>query len=187
MRARLVRLRDEGFVDLTAAHGGQERLASTTPRAARVLGRRWSRALHVGRYRAHELAVAEFVVWTELRERAPSVLTERECRRHETHSHDTFSIPVSGAERRRHWPDLVLTSNRRRLAVEVELTPKGADRLMGILRAYAISDYAQVLYLSSAHAVRERVATLAGRAIMDVPPVARDGLTPIEVRAWPRT
>lgn len=184
MRARLSRLRDEGFVGITSTEGGQERLVFVTSRGARALGRRWSGLPRVGRRRAHELALAEFVVWAELLQRAPGVLTERECRRREAHKHDTFSIPVSGGQSQRHWPDVVLVSKRGRLAIEVELTTKGADRLMRILHAYVVSDYAQVVYLSPVPAVRRRVEALKSRAVLELPSVARTSTTQIDVRAW---
>jgi len=71
-----------------------------------------------------------------------------------------------GGRPSRHYPDLLMTAaTGHRVAVELELTTKSADRLRQIMRAYA-SDHriAAVLYLVPDAAGARRIETAARRA-----------------------
>ena len=66
------------------------------------------------------------------------MLTERECRaseRSQTPDHARYSVEVLGENRgdRTRWPDLVLEADGRRVAIEVEFSPKYTPRLAGIV------------------------------------------------------
>ena len=79
----------------------------------------------------HELALARFAARLELEDITVVVRTERELRALQAVGAARFSVDVPGARGgiAKRWPDLVLDTSGRRVAVELELTGKGATRV----------------------------------------------------------
>jgi hypothetical protein len=115
--------------------------------------------------REHEAAIVWLVTQLE-RDVGESVriLTERECRMLEAaDSSRRYSVAILGGDHRgrRRWPDVVIESDARRGALEIEFAPKGSARLRHILEAYAASGYAEVTFLVKDAALGRRIAGLA--------------------------
>ena len=133
--------------------------------------------------RHHELGV----VWTAIRFEQgwpdARVLTERECRTLDAPDR-RYSVDVEGSGRgdRRRWPDLVVQRPAGRLAVELEFTPKWAQRLESIMAGYAHSDYREVRWIVTLPTLAARITQLAR---LENRRVAATGPT-IRVTAWPQ-
>lgn len=134
-RSRERRLRDAGLIEVRAGVWGEGKLLSCTRRGLAVSGRgelspaRFSLA-SVG----HESAVAELAALFE--RDGERLLSEREILAREREAGERrFSAKLESG--RFHRADLIRT-DREGLpeAIEVELTPKGAERLDRLLRAW---------------------------------------------------
>jgi hypothetical protein len=112
------------------------------------------------------------------------IVSEREMRSHDRRvyeSVDRLGIRLPGAGphggERRHYPDLLLmNASGRRVAIELELTPKGATRRREILGGYGIdARVGAVLYLVETAGMRRAIegsAAAAGlSALIHVQPV----------------
>jgi len=151
------RLREAGLVEVLAGVGDSGRLVLCTREGLRAVSRG---ELPVPRFSAgrvaHSAALAR--VGVELERRGQRVLSEPEIFARE----NAEGRRVLSTERGRyhHRPDLVLLgeSPETSEAIEVELTPKGADRLDGLLRdwrlAVAARRFAGVRYLCSPRVLR---------------------------------
>jgi hypothetical protein len=142
---------------------GRRRRSTSRARGSVLLGQSPRRAPRPDTQREHELAIARLVADLERRDtpRAFRVLTERECRRLEADGARGYSVELPTAGHPKRWPDLVLQSQRRKDAIELELAPKTTDRLAAILTGYAHSDYARVLLLVESPALARRLARVA--------------------------
>jgi hypothetical protein len=124
---------------------------------------------------SHDLAVAGLVAELEGLYPGLALQTEREIRAHIHHTGDATFRPMvrrRGMRDARHWPDLALLTGSADepgwLAIEVELTRKGSERLRAILAGYRnthhLSDGARtlwgVLYLVPGQVDAERVMAL---------------------------
>jgi hypothetical protein len=109
------------------------------------------------------------------------VLSERRLRSHDSSPEgreDPFGVRLGGVgpggRERLHYPDLLLTtSERRRIAVELELSSKGRARREGILAGYGADHRIDaVLYLADkpqvARAIRASAAALGLGALVHV-------------------
>jgi DNA-binding MarR family transcriptional regulator len=177
---RVRRLEQAGM--LQRSHGGVGRAAvvALTRAGARRVGLRDRRVVRSDAQRGHELAIARLVARTEARQlTAPlaRLLTEREARDLRSGALRDLSIEVPGAPagQRRRWPDLILERDEGRpVAIEVELTLKGATRLARIIAAYQRSDiYAEARYLVCDARVARAVSRLAAAPL---PPTAGERL-----------
>jgi hypothetical protein len=163
-----------------------------TGRGGQAIGQRRRRAPQVTQARAHEDAIVALATRFELDPRMAegSVLTERECRGREwsrTPDDERYSVEVLGRSRedRRRWPDLVLEMSGRRIAVEIEFTPKHTPRLADIVAGYRSSSYERVNFYVVNARLGARIAKLAtdGRPLPGYPPpISR---VPIKVLPWP--
>ena len=156
--ARVRRLERLRLVGREREHVSQARAIFLTGRGHELLGWPRRRAPRAQVQREHEAAIVWLVTQLE-RDAGESVriLTERECRRLE--AADTsrrYSVAILGGEHRgrRRWPDVVIESDARRGAIEIEFAPKGSARLRHILEAYAVSAYAEVNVLGEGRAAR---------------------------------
>lgn len=115
--------------------------------------------------REHELCI----VWlaSRLERVGHTTRTDRECRqleaRTERRVRRSVDLEVNAGRRdRRRWPDLVVERPEGPLAIEIELTPKGSDRLAAIINAYLVSDvFRDVSYLLTDPALAARVTRVA--------------------------
>jgi hypothetical protein len=159
---RLERLR---LVGREHEHVSQARAIFLTGRGHELLGWPRRRAPRAQVQREHEAAIVWLVTQLE-RDAGGSVriLTERECRQLEAADPlRRFSVAIVGGEHRgrRRWPDVVIESDARRGAIEIEFAPKGSARLRHILEAYAVSGYAEVNFLVKDAALGQRITGLA--------------------------
>ncbi len=153
--ARERRLREAGLVKVLAGVGDSGRLVLCTREGLRAAGRA---ELPVPRFSAGRVAHAAEVarVAVGLERCGQRVLSEPEIFAREA----AEGGRVLSADRRgghHHRPDLVLLGETPE-AIEVELTPKGATRLDGLLRdwrlAVAARQFGRVHYLCSPRALR---------------------------------
>ena len=151
MRARLIRLEQQGLVRLDRApqraisawlsHVGYDALDLPPRNAPRVDSQR-----------EHELAIAFQVAHFERSGNARlEVLTERECRVREQAGLGPFHVRAvgerSGSTRGQRWPDLVVIVDKtKRIAIELEFTGKHLPRLERIISGYVFSKYDRVIY-----------------------------------------
>lgn len=90
---------------------------------------------------------------------------------------------------RLHYPDLLLrTADGRRLALELELSPKGHARLEGILAGYGADRRVdRVVYVVESKALANRIASAARRVgvsdLVFIQPVSRSGATRTATRS----
>jgi len=118
------------------------------------------------------------------------MLTERECRgreRSQTPDDERYSVEVLGRSRedRQRWPDLVLEINGRRIAVEIEFSPKYTPWLADIVSGHRSSSYERVSFYVVSPRLGARIAKLAadGSPLPGFPPpVSR---APTRVLPWP--
>lgn len=93
----------------------------------------------------HDLAATQLLL--ELEGGAGArVFSERELRREECGSGLVSIGRARHGDDMTHCPDLAIVSGRQRWALELEFSPKGSQRLRGILTGYRRSDYAGVVY-----------------------------------------
>jgi hypothetical protein len=170
MNLRIRRLAAAGLLQRTGGPA-QPRLASLTRKGARAIDLPLRRAPRTDAQREHELALVWLVIQLERGGDVP-VRTERECRMSES-GERRYSVDLTkvgrGAERR--WPDLVLDGERRRSAIELELSAKGTTRLASIVAAYATSStFDEVVFLAAdvptARALARSVEAATPRAII---------------------
>lgn len=181
--ARLRRLEGVGLIERETAVVGQARAVWVSRAGLQVLGHRGRARPRPDVQRHHELGV----VWTAIRfeHRWPDarVLTERECRTLDAPDR-RYSVDVEGSGRgdRRRWPDLVVQRPAGRLAVELEFTPKWAQRLESIMAGYAYSDYREVRWIVTLPTLAARITQLAR---LETHRVAATSPT-VRVSAWPQ-
>ena len=127
-----------GSGGLCALHDAQATTIFVSRRDAVALGLAPRRAPRVEVQRAHELALAALVARIETGSPGFVVLTEREGRARQADGAGRFSVVVSGGggSRGLRWPDLVVHTARRRVALELELAAKTTERLTLIVGAY---------------------------------------------------
>jgi hypothetical protein len=163
-----------------------------TGRGGQVIGQRRRRPPQVTQAREHEEAIVALAARAELDPGMTGgrVLTERECRareRRQTPDRERYSVEVHGADRgdRTRWPDLVLEVGGRRIAVEVEFSPKYTPRLAAIIAGYRSSSYEQVRFYVISPRLGARIAELADAAapLAGFPPPVTH--VPIIVLPWP--
>jgi hypothetical protein len=161
--ARVARLAHDGLVVVHREFVGQASAIYLARAGSVLLGQPPRRAPRPDTQREHELAIARLVADVERRDtpRALRVFTERECRRREADGARGYSVQLFTAGHPKRWPDLVLQSERRKDAIELELAPKTTDRLAVILTGYAHSDYTRVLLLVESPALARRLARVA--------------------------
>ena len=93
-----------------------------------------------------------------------------------------MGVAGAGGAEQRHYPDLLLDlAGGRRVAIELELTPKGAARLRRIMRGFAFDGrIAAVAYLVPDRGMHRRVETAARQSgvgdLVHVQTLARDGI-----------
>jgi hypothetical protein len=106
-------------------------------------------------------------------------LRSRDGRREQEERPIAVRLGRTGARERLHYPDLLLvTAAGARIALELELTPKGRSRRERILSGYAADTRVDVvLYLaerqSVAHSVRTTARRLGISSLVHVQPVRR--------------
>ena len=191
-RARLRRLERVGLLGSWRGHVSQAKTFWITGRGGQAVGQCRRRAPQVTQARAHEGAIVALATRFELDPRmaAGVVLTERQCRgreRSQTPDDERYSVEVFGRSRqdRRRWPDLVLEMDDRRIAVELEFSPKYTPRLADIVSGYRSSSYERVNFYVISPRLGARIAKLAvdGRPLPGFPPpISR---VPIRVLPWP--
>ena len=143
MRDRVRRLAGEGLVEIVRLAPSYPRAIALTRRGAAELGLALPRSAH-RRPRAvgHELAIVKCVMAAEaeLAETGVQgrVCSEREQRRREAAGLDRYSVETIDVayRRRRRWPDYVIETPGRRVAVELEFSPKTTARLEAIGAGY---------------------------------------------------
>ncbi|RKQ90472.1 hypothetical protein C8N24_0276 [Solirubrobacter pauli] len=164
-RRRLKRMEQAKLLGVMRS-GGTAPIFYVASAGRQLLGLPWRAAPRGDLQRAHELAIVDQVTRFE-RHAAEGVrvLTERECRRAEADGAGQFHVTVRGegprglAER---WPDIVLVDSQdRRVAVELEFSPKHTARLQRIVEGFLDSrEYAQVLYLVDSVPLARRLTRL---------------------------
>ncbi|WP_187368778.1 replication-relaxation family protein [Baekduia soli] len=160
-RARVSRLESHGLLVGVRDHVSQSRAIYLTPKGARSIGRRPRRkAPRVAVQREHELAVVALAIDLELAA-SPGIeiLTERDCRGREADGLGRHSIDLiddRGMTSRR-WPDLIVGSDQRRVAIEIEFASKAASRLASIVASYLASSLAEVRFLVASPALAARL------------------------------
>ena len=164
--ARARRLEKLALVGRERAHPSQPRAVFLTGRGHELLGLPRRRAPRAELRRDHEAAIVDLALELDRRAgAATTVLTERECRQHDANAgaHARYSVQVVGDGRgdQRRWPDLVVSASAGRVAVELELTPKGTRRLQAIVAGYRASTYAHVVFAVRGDALRRRVTDIA--------------------------
>ncbi len=166
MRARVRRLEAQGLVHRAPRLPSQAAVLYLTPAGARTAGSRRHRAPRPDTHRVHELALATLVCELEHKLAARpelSVLTERDARDQEGDGTRRFSVDVVDDRGRKatRWPDVIIASATRTVAIEVEFAEKGSDRLRAILDAYLASTMTEVRYLVSSPTLAGRLQRLA--------------------------
>lgn len=163
-RARIRRLEAQGLVQRAPRLPTQAAVLALTPAGARAAGSRRHRAPRPDTHRVHELALAELVCELELADRPGlEILTERDARDREADGTRRYSVDVHDDRGRlaKRWPDVLITSPKTIVAIEVEFAEKGSERLRGILDAYLASGMAEVRFLISSPALAARLKRLA--------------------------
>jgi hypothetical protein len=163
--ARVARLAHDGLVVVHRDFVGQASAIYLARAGSVLLGQPPRRAPRPDTQREHELAIARLVADLERRSSsgAVRVLTERECRRQEGDGARGYSVELFTPGHPKRWPDLVLQSERRKDAIELELAPKTTDRLTTILTGYAHSDYTRVLLLVESPVLARRLGRVAAQ------------------------
>ncbi len=188
--ARLRKLEAAGLVVRRAESTTRSWTVAATRRGQGVLGLERLRPPGSDRERDHDLALARFVA---VRERAgeTALRTEREARALErTGVAGRFSADVAdpGRGQMRRWPDLVLDASAGRVAIELELSVKSAERLRRILAGYLLATwFAEVrLFFCAPHVGRalER-AVLHARAHTPSVLFAGGAQPTLTVAPWP--
>ena len=195
MRARLVRLEQQGLVRLDRApHRAMSASLSHVGYDALDLPPR--KAPRVEFEREHELAIVFQVAHLE-RHQNPrlEVLTARECRKREQAGAAPFHVRAvgerSGSTRDQRWPDLVvIVDGTKRVAIELESRGKHLPRLRRIMTGYVSSKYDRVIYyvldLSLARQlVSLRDATIAARHRTRAGFLGPPRIPRFDVEAWP--
>jgi hypothetical protein len=185
-RARLRRLERIGLLGSWRGHVSQAKAFWITGRGGQVIGQRRRRAPQPTQAREHEDAIVALATRYERDPRASgiSVLTERECRareRRQTPDDPRYSVEIYGQTRedRKRWPDLVLELGDRRIAVEIEFSPKHTPRLKDIISGYELSSYERVDFYVVSPRLGARVMSLA-MSEMSIGSAGRIGVVP-----WP--
>lgn len=184
INARIRKLEAAGLV-VRSDDRMQPRITMLTRYGARAVELPSRRAARSEAQREHELALVWLVIQLE-RAGGARVRTERECRTLEAEDAGRYSVTVSrpGRPEERRWPDIVLDGDRRRSALELELSAKGTTRLQAIVDAYAAAPwFDEVVFLAASVSIAKRLA----RAVANAPqPLAcRTRFTALRVVPWP--
>ena len=166
INARIRRLEAAGLV-ARSADRMQPRVTMLTRNGARAVDLPPRRAARTDAQRDHELALVWLVIQLE-RAGGACVRTERECRTLEAKDAGRYSVTVTrpGRPEERRWPDIVLEGDRRRSALELELSAKGTTRLQAIVAAYAaVPWFDEVVFLAASASIAKRLA----RAVAEAP------------------
>lgn len=170
MNARVRRLAAEGLLQRSPAPT-QPCVAMLTRKGARAVALPPRRAARTDAQRDHELALVWLVIELESAGGA-LVRTERECRTLEGMGAGRYSVAVirPGRADERRWPDLVLETDGRRFAIELELTAKGTTRLQAIVDAYAVAPpFDQVVFLAAEATIAKRLVACVRNARQSLP------------------
>lgn len=151
---RLAQLRKAGFLDERALIVGPvPSIVFATRRGLSAAGSPLSAADLDGRSFRHDSALVDLTI--DYEQTGAQVLTDSEPER--------YAVEALGpnARRRQQFPDLIVESDGRRLAVELEVAEKTISRLRGILSAYrGASQVDSVLYLTTTQVVVTRIDRL---------------------------
>ncbi len=193
INARVRRLEQAGLLE-RHAHGPMPAWTIVaTSRGLAALGLPPRRPARTAVQREHELALAAIVARYERMRPETTVHTERDSRRREAAADARYSADVTDPKqgRSRRWPDLVLEDDGRRIAIELELTPKGIARLRRIVAAYRNAPwFDEIRFLTADPAIsrmlqrvtadpeRERARALFAKAAAAEPA--------IRILDWPR-
>jgi DNA-binding Lrp family transcriptional regulator len=165
MNLRLRRLEQAGLVQRSSAPT-EPRLTMLTRNGARAVDLRPHRAARTDQQRNHELALVWLVIQLE-RAGGARVRTERECRTLEAADAGRYSVTVArpGRPEERRWPDIVLETDGRRSALELELSAKGTTRLQAIVDAYTATPwFDEVVFLAPNTSIAKRLARAVAHA-----------------------
>jgi len=161
-RKRLGRLEQAGLVISHQPHLAAAKLYAIARAGSASLGLSRRRSPRWDTQTTHELAVGRLVAQLETARTDLGVLTERDCRRAEASDQETYSVICqqrAGAMRR--WPDIVIEGHGRRVAVEIELSPKTTERLKAILLGYLTTrQYDEVHVRCGSQALEQRLRGL---------------------------
>jgi hypothetical protein len=173
-RARLARLAGAGYVRSESLFRGQPTMYLITRAGLKVIGSAFEVPRLDMRCYAHDLGMA----WLWLAARAGTfgplgeIIAERRLRSHDASCEaegDPLGVRLGGVgprgQERLHYPDLLLrAANGRRVALELELSPKWRPRLETILAGYGADPRIDgVVYFIASHSVARSVQAAAGR------------------------
>lgn len=170
VNARLRRLESAGLVIRRAERTSAPWTIAVSRKGMQALGLPAERAAQTTLQRDHELNLAHMVARHERATDPRAMRTERQSRRLERLTKTRYSAdttdPKQGQARR--WPGLVLEDDTRRIAIELELTPKGASRIERILAGYRRATwFDEVRFLTpdpAIHQLLDRIANDPSRA-----------------------
>ena len=160
MNHRLRRLAAAGLVERTEPPI-EPRLNMLSRVGARAVDLPARRAARTDAQRDHELGLVSLIIQIERASRA-RVRTERECRALEAAAVGRYSVTVAspGSPKERRWPDIVVESDGRRSALELELSGKGTTRLQAIIDAYAAAEsFDEVVFLATRESIAQRLSS----------------------------
>jgi len=187
VNARVSRLEAAGLVGCVRWHGSQARTIFVSRRGAVALGLRPRRAPRVEVQRTHELALGALVARIETVSPGLVVFTEREGRARQADGAGRFSVMVYGGGRRAlRWPDLVVETGQRRVALELELAAKTTERLNRIVAGYLDARvFDEVRFLVGSPALARRLARVCRDSIPAMVGSSARAQTRVRVEAWP--
>jgi hypothetical protein len=173
-RARLTRLLSAGYVRSESVFHSQPTMYLITRPGLKVVGSAFEAPRLDMRCYAHDVGVA----WLWLAARAGTfgplseITAERRLRSHDASDEakgNPLGIRLGGVgpqgQERLHYPDLLLTTaDGRRVALELELSPKWRPRLETILAGYGADPRIDgIVYLLASHSVARSVRAAARR------------------------
>jgi hypothetical protein len=173
-RTRLTRLVGAGYMRSESVFQSQPAMYLITRAGLKMIGRAFEAPRLDMRCYAHDVGVA----WLWLAARAGTfgplseIIGERRLRSHDAArepADEPLGVRLGGAgprgQERLHYPDLLLrTADGRRVALELELSPKWRPRLETILAGYGADPRIDgVVYLLAGHSVARSVQAAARR------------------------
>lgn len=167
---RIAQLRKAGFVDeRPLIVGPAPSIVFATRRGLIAAGSDLRPADLDGRSLQHDGALVDLAI--DYEQAGAVVLTDRELRslaRRPESEAERYAVEVPGSPGRRHFPDLIVEADGRRLAVELEVAEKTISRLRGILSAYRGARLIDgVLYLATKPVVVTRINRLIEELAME--------------------
>ncbi len=164
INARLRRFEQAGLVARHSDAMGHGGTVTATHAGMTALGLPLRRPPRTDTQVRHELALTRLVARLERNQDATTtILTERQMRTAQAAGAMRFSVEVPGARggTAQRWPDVVVVAEKRRLALELELTGKGTTRLRDIIAAYAAAPwFTEVRFLAGTVPVARRLHRL---------------------------